>query len=48
MSRIIALSNPNVRAYLTRPFFEGKVYKEKQLDLKCQHCHNIGHIIDRY
>ena len=48
MSRIIALSNPDVRAYLARPFFEGKVYKGKQPDLKCQHCHNIGHTIDRY
>jgi hypothetical protein len=40
-------SHPDVRAYLARPFSEGKTYKGKQPNLKCQHCHNIGHTIDR-
>jgi hypothetical protein len=47
MSRTIAPSNPDVRAYLARPFSEGKIYKGKRTDLKCQHCHNIEHTIDR-
>jgi hypothetical protein len=47
MSRTTAPSHPDVRAYLARPFSEGKTYKGKRPDLKCQHCHNIGHTIDR-
>jgi len=47
MSRTITPCNPGVSAYLARPYPEGKVYKGKRPDLKCQHCHNIGHTMDR-
>jgi len=47
MSRTVTPCNPGVSAYLARPYPEGKVYKGKRPDLKCQHCHNIGHTIDR-
>jgi hypothetical protein len=47
MSCTISPCNPSVSAYLARPYPEGKVYKGKRSDLKCQHCHNIGHTIDR-
>jgi hypothetical protein len=47
MSRTVTLCNPGVSAYLARPYPEGKVYKGKRPDLKCQHCHNIGHKMDR-
>ena len=38
---------PNVHAYHTSPFSDEKHYKGKRPDLKCRHCHNIGHSITR-
>lgn len=41
-------SNPSdVRAYVAHPTSVEKNYKGKRPDLKCQHCHNIDHSIDR-
>ena len=47
MSRTVTPCNPGVSAYLARPYSEGKVHKGKRPNLKCRHCHNIGHTIDR-
>lgn len=47
MPRDVNPSTPDVRAYLSCPSSGEKIYKGKHPDLKCQHCHNIGHSIDR-
>jgi len=47
MLRTVNPSPPDVRAYIVRSPSEEKSYKGKRPDLKCQHCHNIGHSIDR-
>ena len=48
MSRAPVPSNkPDMHAYFTHQFPEGKNHRGKRLDIKCQHCHNSGHTIDR-
>lgn len=47
MPRSVNPSPPDVRAYITRSSSEENSYKGKHPDLKCQHCHIIGHSINR-